>query len=108
MKNTNTSVLARRVRISSDYSTPPYEAGWATEALFFLQVEEGHPDLTVAAEISPDGIAWVRRGAEERLPAAESIVALPLETFGNWIRLRVTGASSDDPARILVHVNLKG
>jgi hypothetical protein len=108
VNNTTTSVLARRLRIDSDYTTPPYEAGWATEAIFFLQVEGPHPELNITAEVSPDGIAWVRLGAEERLPVAESIVPLPLQTFGNWIRLRVTGASSDDPARILVHVNLKG
>jgi len=108
VNNTTTSVLARRLRISSDYTTPPYEAGWATEAIFFLQVEGPHPELSITAEVSPDGIAWVRLGAEGRLLATESLVALPLAAFGNWIRLRVAGASTDDPARILVHVNLKG
>jgi hypothetical protein len=30
-----------------------------------------------------------------------------LTTFGNWVRLRITGADQDHPARILVHLNLK-
>ena len=107
MQTTNTSVLTRRVRISGEYSTLPYEAGWATEALFFVQAEGEHPDLHVTAEVSPDGIAW-RPRAEATLASDETIIDLPLGMFGNWLRLRVTGAGPDTPARILVHVNLKG
>ena len=108
MQTTNTSVLARRVRIDGDYATLPYEAGWATEAVFFLQAEREHPALAVAVEISPDGINWVRRGTPVVLGSAESLVELAVTTFGNWLRLVVAGATPDEPARILVHLNLKG
>jgi hypothetical protein len=105
---TNTSVLARRVRINGDYATLPYEAAWAIEAVFFIQTEGDHPDLTVATEISPDGINWIRRGDPIVLAASHSLAELPLLAFGNWLRLSVTGALPSAPARILIHVNLKG
>ncbi|GAA2080863.1 hypothetical protein GCM10009840_15580 [Pseudolysinimonas kribbensis] len=108
MLTTNTSVLTRRVRISGDHATLPYEAGWASEAVFFLQAEGGHPDLSVAAEVSPDGITWIRRGAPVALRGSEALAELPLTVFGNWLRLVVSGATEAAPARILIHLTLKG
>jgi hypothetical protein len=108
MQQTYTSVLARRVRIDGDFATLPYEAGWATEAVFFAQAEGEHPDLTLAAEVSPDGINWIRRGSPVVLGATDSIAELPLAMFGNWLRVTVTGATPAGRARILIHVNLKG
>ncbi len=107
MHTTNTSVLARRVRISDEYATLAFEAGWATEGLFFVQAEGEHPDLTLIAEVSPDGVNW-RPRAEATLAADESLVDLPIDRFGNWLRMRVLGATPDAGARVLIHLNLKG
>lgn len=107
MHTTNTSVIARRVKISDDYATLPYEAGWATEAVTFVQAEGDHPDLAIAVEVSPDGINWIRRTGGV-LAASEQLVDLPLAQFGNWLRVVITGATSEQPARVLVHLNLKG
>jgi hypothetical protein len=108
MQTTYTSVLARRVRIDGDFATLPYEAGWASEAVFFVQVEGDHPDLTLATEVSPDGINWVRRGLPTLLSCADTIAEIALANFGNWLRLTVTGATDAAGARILIHLNLKG
>jgi hypothetical protein len=108
MQQTYTSVLARRVHIDGDFATLPYEAGWAAEAVFFAQAEGEHPDLMIAAQVSPDGINWIPRATPVVLSAADSIAELPLAMFGNWLRITVTGASPAEPARILIHVNLKG
>lgn len=108
MLNTHTSVLARRIWITSNYATLPLEAGWASESLFFVQAEGAHPELTIATEVSPDGIAWIARGDRNVLRPGDSLAESPLTTFGNWVRLTITGASSREPARILVHVALKG
>ena len=108
MQKTYTSVLARRVRINDDFATLPYEAGWASEALFFVQAEKEHPALEVSVEESPDGLNWIRRGTPGVLAANASIAELPVAMFGNWLRVTLTGASADAGARILVHVNLKG
>ena len=40
MLTTNTSVLARRIWIDSEHTTLPYEAGWASEAVFFTLARE--------------------------------------------------------------------
>ena len=108
MQTTYTSVLARRVRIQDDYATLPYEAGWASEAVFFVQVEGDHPDLSLCPEVSPDGVTWIRRGAPYALSSADTVAEVPLANFGNWLRLTVTGATAASGARILIHVNLKG
>ena len=54
MQKTYTSVLARRVRIDGEFATLPYEAGWASEAVFFIQTEGEHPEL--------EGMLVLRRG----------------------------------------------
>jgi hypothetical protein len=108
VQTTYTSVLARRVGISDDFATLPYEAGWATEAVFFVQAEGDHPDLTIAAEVSPDGLAWLRRGSPVVLASDEPLAELPLTCFGSWLRLTLTGATAQRPARVLVHLTLKG
>lgn len=94
--------------ITSDFATLPHEAGWANEAVFFIQTEGDHPELSIVSEISPDGINWATFASGSRLPEAESIVALPLTTFGNWLRIAISGASESRPARVLVHLVLKG
>lgn len=108
MLNTNTSVLARRVRIDSDYSTLPYEAGWASEAVFFTQVEGAHPRLVIETQVSPDGITWLPYGGSREIGEDEFAAVNPLTVFGSWVRLSVTGATPDRPARVLIHLALKG
>ncbi|WP_157612593.1 DUF6385 domain-containing protein [Ruania albidiflava] len=76
--------------------------------MFFTQAEEDHPELTIGAEISPDGISWVPWGDSVTLGEADRMAALALTRFGSWVRLVLTGASESRPARVLVHVSLKG
>ena len=108
MQTTHTSVVARRVWITTDFTTLPHEAGWASEAVFFTQVEGDHPNLTVTAEISPDGINWLSRGAPQVLDEDASMVANSLTVFGNWVRVAIRGATEASAARVLVHLTLKG
>ena len=108
MQTTYTSVLARRTRIEGDFATLPYEAGWATEAVFFVQTEGEHPLLEIAVEVSPDGINWIRRGSSVDMGVGETIAELPVTTFGNWLRVTVRGSTPETSSRVLIHVNLKG
>lgn len=108
MQQTNTSVIARRIVLDGDYATQPYEAGWASEAVIFVQTEGDHPDLHLATEISPDGIHWIQRGETVVLDAESVIAELSLKTFGNWLRVTLRGATKEATARVLVHVNGKG
>ena len=84
MQTTYTSVLARRIRIDGDFATLPYEAGWASEAVFF------------------------RRGRPVDMGVDDAIAEIPVTTFGNWLRLTVRGSTPETDSRILIHVNLKG
>lgn len=108
MQQINTSVLTRRVVITGPHATPAYEAGWAREAVFFVQAEGAHPRLTITAEVSPDGITWVSRPLTTELAANEALAELPITNFGNWLRVHVAGASPKAPARILIHLAAKG
>lgn len=107
MRTTNTAVLARRVRIHDEYATLPHEAGWASEAVFFTQAEGPHPALEITTEVSPDGISWIPREETRTLDTDATMIDSTLTVFGNWVRLRITGADHDHPARVLIHVNLK-
>lgn len=104
----NQSVLERRVSISAPYSTYPFEAGWASEAVFFIQTEGPHPALRLEPEISPDGVNWTPAETTGQLAANASIRALALTNFGGWLRLTIEGATESEPATILVHLALKG
>ena len=60
MKEFYTVVLDRLKEIDCTYSSEPYEAGWADEAIAFIRVhkiEEGKR-LSAKIEISPDGIEY--------------------------------------------------
>ena len=108
MLNFATSVIERRLEISAGHTTHPYEAGWAAEAVFFVQVEGKHPDVSIQAQISPDGLHWIDRGNPRVIAADGEIVAIELANFGGWLRLAFSGAAPDQPATVLVHLALKG
>ncbi|GAB3757020.1 DUF6385 domain-containing protein [Microlunatus parietis] len=108
MLNFATSVIERRLTINDVHATHPYEAGWAAEAVFFVQVEGDHPELSVQAQISPDGLHWVDRGDPRKIAPEEEIIAIELANFGGWLRLTFAGATPEQPARVLVHLALKG
>ncbi|MCT2584868.1 DUF6385 domain-containing protein [Actinophytocola gossypii] len=104
----STSVIERRLEIRAAHATHPFEAGWAGEAVFFVQLEGTHPELTVQAQISPDGLHWVDRGVPSVMSAEDEIAAIDLVNFGGWLRLVITGATEEQPAKVLVHLALKG
>jgi hypothetical protein len=103
-----TTVIERRLEISAVHTTHPYEAGWAGESVFFIQVEGNHPELSAQAQISPDGLHWVDRGRPCVIAADDEIAAIELSNFGGWLRLMFTGATAEQPATVLVHLALKG
>lgn len=103
-----TSVIERRLEINAAHTTHPFEAGWASEAVFFIQIEGVHPELSVQAQISPDGLHWVDRGSPCVMSAQDQIAAIDLMNFGGWLRLAFQGATTEHTATVLVHLSLKG
>ena len=104
----NQSVLERRVSVTGPHSTFPFETGWASEGVFFIQTEGVHPPLRLQPEISPDGINWVPIESASDMPSGISIAALRLKNFAGWLRLTVVGATQAEPATVLIHLALKG
>ena len=108
MLTSATTVLERRTTFTEPGATIAYEAGWASEAIFFLQASEGHGTLTVTPEISPDSYVWSPAGASKTLEPGAEVVSVPLTNFGTWLRLRIDGATPEQPATVLIHLSLKG
>lgn len=94
LRESHTAIVARNERWQGEAATEPFEAGWASEAIFFLRVlaadgptGEGHAHV----QISPDGMRWVDEGTSAKVPdAAEGVAVLRVAHFGSWLRLRVT------------------
>lgn len=108
MLTSATTVVERRTVLRGDHVTEPYEAGWALEAMVFMQVEGAHPALSIQPQVSPDGIHWLDYGTPVVLAAKESLAGGPVLAFGTWLRFAVTGASENSPAEVLIHLTMKG
>lgn len=88
------------------YESEPYEAGWASEALAMVYVVETtgkNASLQLRVQISADGQRWINYGAS--LPAISGVggYALPVEHFGNWLRLvgYVSGGTQGSPTFVI-------
>jgi len=109
LRESVTYVIARHERWQGPSATEPVEAGWATEAIFFLRgMDASEGSLPqVRAQISPDGMRWVDEGSISSLPKGKDDMAfLRVRHFGNWLRLK---ADLPDGAccSLLVSVHLK-
>ncbi len=110
MRHSHTAVLARNERWEGEVATEPYEAGWASEAIFFLRVLEPADlpaDLTFSVQISPDGMRWCDHGTVVSLggdPDAPSFALV--QNFGGWLRLAGTMPSGHH-AKVVAYVALK-
>ena len=85
-----TAVLERHAVLSGPWETEPFETAWASQAIFFLRVEEIEGDgvlVNARVQISPDGIHWADEGTcfDEMRAAGQFFVRL--NHFGGWLRL---------------------
>lgn len=95
IRNAYTAVLARGELWEGFVHTEPYEAAWASEAVFFVRVMQLHAGAGGAAgaqvQISPDGMHWVDEGGAMVIPAETgALVFARVTNFGGWLRLAVT------------------
>lgn len=109
-----TSVLERRKSFSGPVETPPFEAGWASEAIFFVRVDDIVAGSSVAlrVQISPDGMHWVDEGTIFELLDKPGDAFVKVSHFGGWLRLAGTTSPSGDTvnsgATLTIHLALKG
>lgn len=109
LRESLTAVIARNETWTGASATEPYEAGWATEAVFFVRALKPGKGASSQAhvEISPDGMRWVREGASLVLPTAvDDIAVARVRHFGNWLRL-AADMPGEAEATVLVTLHLK-
>ena len=107
MRHFQTAVLERHACYDGDFATEPFEAGWASEALFFIRTEAitgTNPLLRARVQISADGIHWVDEGTSFDAIGACGDYFVRVSRFGGWLRL--AGAVQGDEARFEVTIHL--
>ena len=109
LRHSFTATVERNVRWQGEFASEPYEAAWASEAIFFLRALEVSPDFTGSArvQISADGIHWVDEGTGIDLPRQNDVVSFcKVSHFGGW--LRICGELEDEASiTVLVSLALK-
>ncbi|MCB0095956.1 MAG: hypothetical protein KDE50_11795 [Caldilineaceae bacterium] len=109
MRQSHTTVLERNVCWQHDFTTEPYEVGWASEALFFvrtLSVEKLPVGVYARVQISPDGIHWCAEGSELPIASEPGVTFCRVTQFGGWLRL-VGQIPDDAEVKVLVYLVLK-
>lgn len=111
MRQCLTAVVERNVTWEGDFATEPWEAAWASEAIFFVRVLEAPDeaedlDLQARVQISPDGLCWCDEGGQLELLPGEALGAVRVGHFGGWLRL-AGRVPPGRPVRVIAYLNLK-
>lgn len=109
MRQSHTAVIERNVLWTGPVATEPYEAGWASEALFFVRVlapRSGHPKVRLQVQISPDGMHWCDEGTTLEVHADAPLSWCRVVEFGNWLRL-AGSLPVDMRLTVMVYLQLK-
>lgn len=106
LRESQTAVIARNEIWQGAIATEPYEAGWASEAVFFVRAlafrsgpaqwstaaaspgEALVPHVPARVQVSADGMRWIDEGSVFELPrdtGQDSFVRV--RHFGNWLRI---------------------
>ncbi|MBS0220587.1 MAG: hypothetical protein JSR91_07585 [Proteobacteria bacterium] len=114
MRRSYTAVIEQGNVYAQDFATEPFEAGWASEARWFVRILAGEgrgEDVRIVAqtEISPDGLVWMGNGDDPiRMSAAPDTMASCLVTgFGHWLRLNVKLEGAARGVKFLIYLALK-
>ncbi len=105
LRRSYTAVIDRNATWSGSFATEPYEASWASEAIFFIRSLDGNSrHVHARVQISPDGIHWCDEGTDIRLPDKDTTSYCRVVHFGGWLRL--VGQTEDD-VTVMVTLCLK-
>ncbi len=109
LRRSFTAVLEKGSSFGSDFETEPYEAGWASEARWFLQVLQADPGKRVLghAQVSPDGAIWCDEGSGPMVVDGEGMATVSLRGFGSWLRIRVEVLGTPGQIKVLIYLVLK-
>ncbi|MEC3878968.1 hypothetical protein [Parapedobacter sp. 10938] len=110
MRHFHASAVERRITITDNLVSHPMEAGWASEAIFFLIVEEVQgtdAKLQATVEISADGINWIPEGTEFPIIKQPGHYFAKVSHFGNWLRVNGVVSGTDASIKLSVHLHTK-
>jgi len=110
MRLFNASHLEVKKDFREDFQTNPYEAGWASECIFFIMVENlsgKDPVLTAEVEISHDGVVWVKEGTVSKPITKKGLHFVRVKHFGNWLRLNCNISGEQPCFRLNIQIALK-
>ena len=109
LRRSYTATVERNVIWKGEFASEPYEAAWASEAIFFVRALDASRDFagTAHVQISADGIHWVDEGTSFDLPTSGDEVGFcKVSHFGGWLRI-VGELPSAAEIRVLVSLALK-
>lgn len=116
MRRFFSAVLEQGNNFTQDFETEPYEAGWASEARWFIRIldaDGADSEIAAMAQVSPDGLAWcddeamtdpVRLRADAPAPV---MISFRQREFGNWLRLKVRLSGDKARVKVLIYLALK-
>src|SRR5699024_9156814 len=110
MKIFNAAHLEVKKDFKEDFQTHPFEAGWASECIFFVMVEDlsgEDPKLTADVEISHVGMEWDKEGPTLDQVSKEGLHFVKVNHFGNWLRLNGHIEGKDPSFRLNIQIALK-
>ncbi len=110
IRQSYTAAVERDQTWRGPFQSEPYEAGWASEAIFYIRALEAKnvpAGLTAQVQISPDGMHWCDEGTKVTLPVGPDQVTFGrVSRFGGWLRL-----NGELPAgaqlQVIVYLSLK-
>lgn len=106
-----TAVLEKNATFSSHFATEPYEAGWATEARWFIRILDlsgSKTNLHLYAQVSPDGLIWCDEGTSLCEITAPGLYTFAMKEFGGWLRLRGELEGHKQQIKTMIYLSLKG
>ena len=112
LRRSYTAVVERNALWQGEFATEPYEAAWASEAIFFVRALNVTPSGEAGSyqahvQISADGIRWVDEGTSFHLPRrADAVTFCKVRHFGGWLRIRGR-TEPGDGIKVLVSLVLK-
>ena len=110
MRRSHTAVIERSATFDGSFATEPYECAWASEARWFVRVEEVEGKntlLTAKVQVSPDGLFWCDEGKAFRDIPKTGLYSLPLLNFGGWLRLECEISGASPRIKLMITLALK-
>ena len=110
MRKFHATAVERRIEVTDSLEAHPMECGWASEAIFFLIVEEVSGQdarLNVAVQVSADGINWLNEGTWFDYIHEPGHYFAKVSHFGNWLRVYGEVTGEDAKFKTSVHLHLK-